>query len=313
MKILLPDSIELNLALPADVTPVRYACIRQLPDEHWNAEFLVAWGNTRHQLQDFARDLTQLRWVQALAAGPDAVLQAGFRPGVIVTSGRGLHDVTVAEHALALTLAATRRINEMVRAQIGRRWPAELGGRSQANRVDEVLSLRGAKVTIWGFGGIATTLAPHLEALGAEVTGVARSAGTRAGYRVVTSDELPHLLPITDVLIMILPGIEETKMALNAKTLCLLPSRSLVVNVGRGTTVDEEALASALQQGHIAGAALDVFHAEPLPQGSQLWDLPNVIISPHAAGGRPVDAPALIEANLNALLRGEPLRNVVTA
>jgi phosphoglycerate dehydrogenase-like enzyme len=114
------------------------------------------------------------------------------------------------------------------------------------------------------------------------------------------------------VLVMILPSAADTRDALNAELLALLPSRAWLVNVGRGTTVDEDALADALRANSIAGAALDVFRTEPLPASSPLWDLPNVIITPHTAGGRPRAAAALFTENLAAYRAGRPLRNEIT-
>ncbi|WP_436529601.1 phosphoglycerate dehydrogenase [Actinoplanes sp. HUAS TT8] len=311
MKVLLPDSVELDVALPAGVTGVTYAIGVPVPDEHADAEVLVVWGNPPDQLADAARRLTRLRWVQSLAAGPDAVLQAGFDPGIVVTAGLGLHDKTVAEHTLALLLAAARRLNLLVRAQIGHRWAGELGGLQPVKDNNCFRTLRDAHVVIWGFGGIAATLAPLLTALGARVTGVARSAGERHGFPVVTDTELPELLPTADVLVSILPATAETVRKLNESVLDLLPSHAWVVNVGRGSTLDEDALLRALRSGRIAGAALDVFETEPLPATSGLWDEANVIITPHAAGGRPLGAAALIEENLAAFREGRSLRNRV--
>jgi phosphoglycerate dehydrogenase-like enzyme len=262
-------------------------------------------------MRDAAGRLKKLEWVQTLAAGPDSVLAAGFAPHVVVTDGRSLHDLTVTEHTLALVLAAARRVNLLVRAQLEHRWAGELGGLQPIAPADSFRTLRGAAVAIWGFGGIAASLAPHLKALGATVTGVARSGGERHGFPVVATAELPELLPHTDVLIMILPSTPETRHALDAASLALLPPHAWVVNVGRGSTVDESALLDALRAQRIGGAALDVFEIEPLPSDSGLWDEPNVIITPHAAGGRPIGGTGMVAENLAALLSGEPLRNVV--
>jgi len=311
MKLLLPDSIALDLKSPPEVETVVYSIDEPIPAAHTDAEALVVWGNPAGQLSDAARRLTRLRWVQTLAAGPDAVLGAGFAPEVVLTAGTGLHDLTVAEHTLALTLAAARRLNLLVRAQVGRRWAAELGGLQPVREPDSFRTLRDARVAIWGFGGIAATLAPHLVALGAQVTGIARHAGDRYGFPVVTADDLPALLPRTDVLIMILPATPETAHALNADVLALLPAHAWLVNVGRGSTVDEAALLASIRAGRLAGAALDVFETEPLPPESGLWDEPAIIISPHAAGGRPIGAADRITQNLAALLDGTPLRDVV--
>jgi phosphoglycerate dehydrogenase-like enzyme len=309
MKLLLPDSID--LAEPAGVQSVVYAVDRPIPAEHADAEALVVWGNPPGQLRDAAQRLTRLRWVQTLAAGPDAVLAAGFAPEVVLTGGTGLHDVTVAEHALALLLAAARRVNLLVRAQIGHRWAGEWGGIQPIHDPQSFRTLRDARVAIWGFGGIAATLAPHLAALGARVTGIARTAGERHGFPVVTAGDLPDLLPSTDVLVMILPATPDTERALTADVLALLPAHAWLVNVGRGATLDEPAVLDAIRSGRLAGAALDVFADEPLPAGSGLWDEPNVIISPHAAGGRPIGADARIAENLAALRDGGTLHHIV--
>jgi phosphoglycerate dehydrogenase-like enzyme len=311
MKILLPDSIDLDLDVPDGVQAVVYAVGDPVPDEHTDAEALVVWGNPAARLRDAAGRLSRLRWVQTLAAGPDAVLAAGFPPDVVITGGTGLHDLTVAEHALALTLAAARRLNLLVRAQVGHRWAGELGGLQPVEDSTSFRTLRGASVLIWGFGGIAATLAPYLSALGARVTGVARSAGERHGFPVITDDDLPDRLPQTDVLVMILPATPDTAAALDARILALLPAHAWVVNVGRGSTVDEDALLDALRAGRLGGAALDVFGTEPLPADSGLWDEPNVLISPHAAGGRPIGAAARIAENLAAFRSGGAFTGVV--
>jgi phosphoglycerate dehydrogenase-like enzyme len=174
-----------------------------------------------------------------------------------------------------------------------------------------VTTLLGARVLIWGFGAIGQTIAPLLDQLGAQVRGVARSSGERSGFAVIAEDDLPQELGRTDVLLMILPSTPATAQALDAERLAALPAHAYVVNVGRGSTVDESALVAALSDGRIAGAALDVTSTEPLQPDSPLWDAPNLVLTPHAAGGRPVGADELISANLAALLAGRDLRNVV--
>ncbi|MEU4422026.1 phosphoglycerate dehydrogenase [Actinoplanes sp. NPDC024001] len=312
MKVLLPDTVALDPDLPAGTVAITYDVRRPVPDEHTDAEVLVVWGNPPEALSEAATRLKSLRWVQTLAAGPDAVLAAGFGPDVLITAGLGLHDQTVAEHTLALVLAAARRLNLLVRAQIGHRWAGELGGLQPVDDPGAFRTLRGATVVIWGFGGIAATLAPLLAALGADVTGVARSAGTRHGFPVVTEEAFAELLPRTDVLISILPATPATTRVLDAGVLAQLQPHAWVVNVGRGSTLDEVALLNAIRSGRLAGTALDVFATEPLGAESPLWDEPNIIISPHAAGGRPVGASELITANVAAFRAGQPLRNLVS-
>ncbi|MFF1531242.1 phosphoglycerate dehydrogenase [Cellulomonas sp. NPDC058312] len=310
--VLLPSSIALSPALPDGVRAVTYDVEQPLPDDLVDAEALVAWGNPPVLLADAARRMGSLRWVQTLAAGPDAVLAAGFAPHVQVTSGRGLHDGPVAEHTLALVLAAARRLPELVRAQDAHRWASELGGMQRSpHEGGDFRSLSGARVLIWGFGSIAARLAPLLTVLGAQVIGVATRSGERAGYPVIAADELPQALPGTDVLIGILPSTPSTRNLLGAKVFAQLPSHAWVVNVGRGSTLDEAALLAAVREGRLAGAALDVFATEPLPADSPFWDEPRVLVTPHAAGGRPIGADTLLADNIGAFVRGEPLRNVV--
>lgn len=317
MKILLPTSLRLDLPQDETVDGVTYASYdptSPVPDEHVDADALVVWGNPADQLADSARRLTALRWVQALAAGPDSVVTAGFGPEVVITSGRSLHDGPVSEHTLALALAAARRLDLMLDAQRGSRWADELGGSQSADRstYPGLGTLAGASVTVWGFGSIGQALAPLLTMLGAEVVGVATTAGERNGFPVITEEDLPARLAETDLLVAILPATPTTEKAISARVFGALPSHAWVVNVGRGSTLDEVALEEALRAGTLGGAALDVTAVEPLPVESSLWTAPNVIITPHAAGGRPQGAGRLVAENIATFRTGGELRNVVS-
>ena len=311
MKLLLPNSLPLAPALPDGVEAVLYDASTPVPDEHLDAEAMVVWGSSGDAVAAVAGRMPALRWVQTLAAGPDAVLAAGFPDEVVITSGTGLHDRPVTEHALALVLSLVRRLPAAARAQAEHRWADELGGLQPLHPEGAVTTLLDARVLVWGFGNIGQNLAPLLQALGAQVRGVGRSAGERSGFPVVAEDRLEAELEHTDVLVMILPATDATTHALDAARLAALPRHAFVVNVGRGSTVDEPALVAALTEGRIAGAALDVTEVEPLPADSPLWAAPNLLLTPHAAGGRPVGADELVAANLAALLAGRELRNVV--
>ncbi|KAI0205811.1 D-isomer specific 2-hydroxyacid dehydrogenase [Astrocystis sublimbata] len=313
MKLLYPTSLKLDVASLEGfgVSLHAYDVNSIIPEDLIDAEVLVTWTNSADNLNDAAKRMTKLRWIQSLAAGPNDVLSAGFPSSVIVTTGSGLHDRTVAEHTLGLLLSAARRFDEMRDYQVQGKWPAHLGGPQPDRPKDRFTTLRDANVTIWGYGNIAKTLTPSLTVLGATVRGIARSAGVREGTEVYGEDKLPEIFAKTDALIMILPGSESTKNALNSERLKLLPKHAWVVNVGRGTSIDEDALADALEKGEIGGAALDVFVKEPLPEGSRLWRAKNCIVSPHAAGGRPQDAEALIAYNLRRFLAGQELKNII--
>ncbi|MFF2833332.1 NAD(P)-dependent oxidoreductase [Cellulosimicrobium cellulans] len=311
MKILVPSTIALDVRGGPGDEVVGYDAAAPLRPEDADAEVLVAWANAPANLADAAARLTRLRWVQTLAAGPDAVLAAGFGPGVTITSGRSLHDGPVAEHALALVLAAVRRLDVLGTAQREHRWDTAVN-RAQADPATAArYTLDGARVTVWGFGSIAARLAPLLAALGAEVTGVASRRGERHGFRVVTDDDLPDVLATTDVLVSLLPALDATRHAFDAARIDQLPDHAVFVNVGRGATVDEDALVTALRDGRLGGAALDVTETEPLPETSPLWDAPRLILTPHVAGNRPQHASDLVNANLDALRAGRELRNVV--
>lgn len=304
MKILLPTTIEIDqdqLPLGPEDAVVGYDPTAPVPEEHTDAQVLVVWGNTDDSLADAARRLTRLRLIQAFLAGPDQVTKAGFSEEVVVCTGVGLHDRTVAEHALALVLALVRFLPELGERHARHEWASDLGGPQPLHPQGPVTTLLGARVAVWGFGSIGSTLAPLLTALGAQVTGIARSAGERHGYPVVATEDKEEVLAQSDVLVMILPSGEATEKALDAEALAALPDSAYVVNVGRGSTVDEPALVTALEEGRIAGAAIDVARQEPLPAEDPLWDAPHLVITPHAAGGRPVDPEPLLAQNLEAL------------
>lgn len=310
LMVLIPSGVEPPVS-DAAVEYVVYDPAAPIPTEFEDADALVVWGTTQPVLNDAARRLTRLRLVQLLSAGYENALQAGFAGNVSITNGRGLHDRPVAEHALALTLAAARRLHLGFAAQRQHRWATELGGPQPEPSPGLFSTLRGARVAIWGYGSIASALQPHLTALGATVTGIARSPRVVDGVEVVAEDSLGGLLPRTDVLVMILPSTPQTRQVLSAERLALLPAHAWVINVGRGDTVDEAALVEALGSGRLGGAALDVTTVEPLPAESPLWEAPNLILTPHAAGGRPLGATTLIAANVAALSAGRSLRNVV--
>jgi phosphoglycerate dehydrogenase-like enzyme len=311
VKLLLPDSLPLDPDLPDAVFAVRYAAAAPLPDEHLDADALVVWGSSAADLRAVAGRMPRLRWVQSLAAGPDSVLAAGFPDDVVVTTGAGLHDRPVAEHALALILSLVRRLPAAGRAQAEHRWAEELGGLQPLRAAGPVTTLLDARVLVWGFGHIGSTLASLLRPLGARVRGVGRSAGERSGFPVAAEEDLGRELAAADVLVMILPSTSATAGALDAERLSALPAHAYVVNVGRGSTVDEAALVAALRGGRIAGAALDVTAVEPLPADSPLWEAPNLLLTPHAAGGRPIGADELIARNAAALVSGGRMLNEV--
>ena len=316
MKILLTDTgyIDPSPIRAAGHDVVLFSEVEPVPAEHRDAEGLVLWGGGGSGRADVLAQmpgyLTRLRWVQTLAAGPDNVLAAGFPDSVAITSGRHFHDRTVAEHAAALALGCVRSLPTAVRAADRHEWDRALGGAHPIHDPQRLTTLYQARTLVWGFGAIGVATARLLTAFGASVRGVARSAGERSGFEVIAACDVESALPETDLLVMVLPSTPQTAGALSAERLALLPHRAVVVNVGRGTTVDQSALEAALRSGAISGAGIDVTDPEPLPAGSTLWDAPNLLLTPHAAGGRVVGAVERIIANaaaVDATPPGEPI------
>ncbi|MFC7375736.1 MULTISPECIES: NAD(P)-dependent oxidoreductase [unclassified Brachybacterium] len=312
MKILLPDTIPLDPALPEGWESAVIDARAEIPAEHHDADVLVVWGSSRRNLSSAAENLGQLKLVQSLSAGVDGILAAGFPEDVVIASGAGLHSLTVSEHALALLLSLLRRLPEAAEAQARHEWSRELGGLQPLHPEGRITSLIGARVLIWGFGQIGQNLAPTLAALGAEVRGAARSAGTRAGFGVIADEDVLDALPEVDVLIDILPSTEQTAGAIGREVLAALPDHAVLINVGRGTTVDQAALREALEAGTLGSAGLDVTDPEPLPADDPLWDAPRLLITPHGAGGRPVGADERIRDNVRALVEGTEIQHVAS-
>lgn len=313
MKVLVPDSIPLDLH---SSTPDIHYCIYDVSSTdlaaHADASMLVAWNNSAGNLEAARTQLPDLKLVQTLAAGPDHVLAVGFAPEIEIASGRSLHDATVAEHGLALTLAAVRNLDGLMNSQRNRYWDQEFIAAQAHPKSASLYTLSGAKVIIVGFGSIAASLAPLLTSLGASIEGVAQSAGDRAGYKVHAIADLAKAVEDADVVISLLPYSSKTEKFFGTSFFASMKSTAIFINIGRGKTVDEEALVDALVSKKIRKAVVDVTYVEPLPESSALWTVENLLITPHVSGGRPRGSEALIQEQALALLSGNPLRNLVT-
>lgn len=307
MRALVPNNLGFEVEV-AGVDVESFAPMHKLGLSRRDADALVVFESPPELLRSYAHALPNVRFVQTLAAGTESVTAAGFDPATVIASGRGLHDRPVAEHALALLLAAARSLPVAFRAQAGRRWASELGGRRPFPDPERFTTLVGARVAILGFGSIGHTLARHLTALSATPVGITRD-GLEPG--TVALHDAPELLPSIDALVLALPAAPGNRKIVDAALLSRMPRHAWIINVGRGITVDEAALTRSLERGDLGGAALDVFESEPLPSSSPLWSLPNVIITPHAAGGRPDGAKELIESNLALFRDGRQPRNLV--
>ncbi|HEX2893818.1 MAG TPA: 2-hydroxyacid dehydrogenase [Marmoricola sp.] len=242
--------------------------------------------------------LPRLRVVQTLTAGVDHI-RGALPDGVVLCNGRGIHDTSTAELALTLMLASLRGIPEFVRAQ-------DRGGWEPERRE----SLADKRVLIVGHGQIGAAIEERVRAFEAEVVRVARRA--REGVHAI--DELPGLLPQADVVVLIVPGTAETRHLVDESFLARMRAGALLVNVARGSVVDQDALLTALHDGRIR-AALDVTDPEPLPPGHPLWSAPNLLLTPHVGGASSAMWPRayrVVREQLERYARGEPLANQVT-
>ena len=248
----------------------------------------------------------RLRWVHVGGVGVDWTLFPELvESEVVLTNSRGVFDTTLPEYLLALMLALAKDLPTTLRAQARHEWRHRL-----------LRPLAGGRAIIVGAGSIARAAGGMLRSFGVDVTLVGRREREGAGGegRIRAVANLGRLLPQADWLIVLTPLTEATRGLIGAAELALLPPGARLVNIGRGPVVVERALVEALRAGRLAGAALDVFESEPLDPDSPLWDMPNVIVSPHI-GGDVSETPAAFTgaflANLRRYLAGEPLDNVV--
>ena len=248
-----------------------------------------------------------LRWVQLESAGVDAYLGLNATPraaSVVLTNLAGFYDRAVAEAALAGILAFYRQLPRLLVAQPAARW-------IKSEVEPAIRALAGQRVLLLGAGGIARRLARVLAAFDAEVQFFSRTARTGA---LATPAELDTALATTDLLINTLPHTPATIGFLDHARLARLKRDAVVVNVGRGSTLDEAALLSLLDAGHLGGAVLDVTAIEPLPVGSPLWRHPRVLLTQHTGGRFPGETDRKIDvflANVTRFERGEPLHSGV--
>jgi phosphoglycerate dehydrogenase-like enzyme len=244
-----------------------------------------------------------VRWVQLPSAGVEQWLRAGVvGDGPVFTSAVGAFGLPVAEHALALILAAAKALPRSARA---RSWDPD--GR------DRVRALEGATVAIVGAGGIGRALISLLAPFGAEVIAVTRRGRPVEGAaRTLPADRVGEAFPAADYVVVAAPSTGETRHMVGASELAAMREDAWLVNVARGSLVDTDALVGALRSGSIGGAALDVTDPEPLPDGHPLWEL--ALITPHV--GTPPEAEARhfaarVRENVRRLAAGEELEGVV--
>jgi glyoxylate/hydroxypyruvate reductase len=281
----------------------RWRALSAAADVFFDFDWLDPGGMARHS--------PGLRWVQATSAGIGGFMQRTGLDGSVldgsgltVTTAAGIHAVPLAEFAVMGALHFVKGVPQLKQRQRARHW--ELYTTRQ---------LAGQRALVVGLGGMGRQVAASFAALGVEVWGLGRTGAAydvAALTRVIARADLDAALPGVGIVVLCCPLTDETAGLIGARQLSLLPRGAVVVNIARGPVVDQAALTGALRDGHLGGACLDVFGTEPLPPDDPLWDLDNVIISPHSASTVATENAALTDLfldNLARLAAGEPLRN----
>lgn len=270
-----------------------------------DVEAVIAFGV---MLSDdiFARG-KNIRWVQAMGSGVDGIIdQPSFDPAILVTNMQGIHGAPCAESALAAMFALARQTPRVYRNQLARKWERFPVG-----------LLDGKTVSIVGTGIIAAALGPRCKAMGMKVVGVSGTPRAIEGFdEVLPRSSLDAAVQVADFLVLAMPMTGGNAGMIDARVLGLMKPSAFLINIARGGVIDETALAEALAQQRIAGASLDVFAAEPLPEDHPLWRLENVMITPHLAGFHdeyPERALPILEHNISCYLSGnrQGMMNIV--
>ncbi len=263
----------------------------------------------------FPRDLLtkarNLRWLQQWGAGADWLLRypEAVDLDFVLTNVSGVHAIPISEHTLAFLLAFGRGFHLAIRAQTRHEW-------FSYEEQTGLFELVGKTMLLVGVGAIGECTAEVATALGMRVLGVRRNPLLCTPHVEATfgPDRLLDLLPQADFVVLTIPHTEETHGMIGEPELRAMKPTAYLINIGRGGTVQEDVLIRALEEGWIAGAGLDVFETEPLPDDSPLWDMENVIITCHYAGATPryhERAMAIFLDNLRRYRDDEPMRNVV--
>jgi phosphoglycerate dehydrogenase-like enzyme len=244
-------------------------------------------------------DLRHLRWVQATWAGVEPLLDPSLRRDYILTNARGVFGGLMSEYVFGYLLFHERRILERFQAQRERRWDSSVTG-----------TLRGKTIGLLGVGSIGTYIAATAKHFGMNVRGYTRSSEDCSAVDVYFhGDDLLDFANGLDYLVSVLPNTSETRRIVDADLLYTLPPHAIFVNVGRGSAVDEAALVRALEKDKIAGAVLDVFEQEPLPEAHPFWTTPNLWITFHtSAPSFPADITALFVENYHRFINGQELK-----
>lgn len=258
---------------------------------------------------DMVKDSPNLEWVQLNSAGAGEYTAEGALPeGVVLTNASGAYGLAISEHMLGMLLSLYKNLHLYRDNQADSKW--QYAGKAK--------SIQGSTALIVGLGDIGSEFAKRLKALGAYTIGIRRTNPDKPEYldELHFMDQLENLLPRADIVSLSLPSTPLTYRIINKKTIALMKKDAVLLNVGRGTAIDTEALCDALEGGRLLRAALDVTDPEPLPAGHRLWKMKNVLITPHVSGGYSLEETwnrvfKICADNLEAYVKGQELKRRV--
>ncbi len=283
--------------------------VRELDPEKAREQFRDAEIFCGFQLPGPLAEARELKWVQLVSAGAEHIFDTGIlRSDILVTTASGVHAHAIAEYVLGAMVMLARHIPEILAESARREW------RPQRQRAYYGEELHGKTVGVLGLGAIGQQVATTSRCLGMRVLGIRRGGGAGVADEVFTPERLMEMLPRCDFVVVTLPLTAETRNLLGERELRAMKPTAFLINVARGHIVEEGPLVRALREGWIAGAAVDVFSEEPLPRESEMWDLPNLIVTPHMAGNfsayldRVMD---ILRENLRRYVAGEPMVNLL--
>ena len=307
MKIVLNPPVEQDLCLKVKRTAPDAEVVMCQGDEVVPAceDAEIIFGNYSIDILKAAK---KLKWIQTTSAGMDAnrIPQELKDSEILVSNASGVHAIQVAEHGFALMMALMRGINESFHNQQKHEWKPR----------PTVTDIHDSTVVIVGFGGIGKKFAEQASAFQARIIALDVQGGDRPDYveAIWPMDRFNEAVALADVVFLACPHTDETDKLINAHCLDIMKESAYVINTARGRIVDEAAMIEGLKANKIAGAGLDVTEVEPLSSDSELWDLPNCIVTPHAAGWSPKRHHRTVGffcENLKRYMAGEPIQNEI--
>jgi phosphoglycerate dehydrogenase-like enzyme len=271
----------------------------ELVSEPAQAEIVLGAPNV---IRDELPNLSQLKWVQSIYAGVEPLVDPSQRRDYVLTNARDVFGEPMSEFVFGYLLFLEKRMLERIESQQAHEW----------KRTDPGM-LRGKTIGLLGVGSIGAHLAETAKHFGMKVDGYTRSSETSTQVdRYFHGDDLLQFAKGLDYVVSVLPRVKETDKLVDAAFLNALPSHAVFVNVGRGNSVDEAALVSALNERKLAAAILDVFEKEPLPPDHPFWDTPNLYMTYHTSAiSYPNDLVRVFFENYNLYIQGKPLKYIV--